>query len=195
MNKEKCIGGVRIIEGHCPMEEGVCVSDGKEYSEKFNFKINEKFNLDVYRQKGIIPREVSRLIVDAEYASGMNVIPIMQLVDLLTCDQNFLFCTSQSAPEKVKFYKSLGLEFIGPKINYSLNGDWVPLVRDREKINKNLTMTKEDSCTNPDFIEGLSTSLHKMLITHPIDTFTCNQQSLQTIKEPIYLWRLDNAYK
>ena len=190
MNKGQCVGGARIIEGRCPLEDGICVSDGREYLENPNFSIGKRFTLDNYRKENIITREVSRLIVDSSRESRQHVIQVLQMVDLLTCDEDTLFCTSQANPEKIKFYKNLGFEIIGPKINYSLDGEWVPMIRHRNKANKNLNMSKEYPENDPDRIEGISKTIHERIITHPIDTYTNNRQSLLTKNEPVYIWRI-----
>lgn len=129
----QCVGGARIIEGHCPLDHGVCVNDGAEFNVKGKFSAGQSFKLDRYRDEGITIREISRLVIDKAQRRGdaVTLISLFRMIHQLTADQNYLFCTSR--PMQIGLYKAIGFEIIGPRINYKLSGDWVPMMRDEWK--------------------------------------------------------------
>lgn len=122
------VGGARVIEGDCPMETGTCLA-----SYKSLFSQGDQFTLDTYREQGITPREISRLIVkDSCMRTSMNIFSgLLRMIDHLCTDNNYMFCTSKQ--EQLRLYEGLGFEFAGPAINYSLQGTWFPLIRDRKR--------------------------------------------------------------
>ncbi len=157
MKEGKCLGGVRVIDGKCPMEKGVCIG-----YEKINgglekkFGIGEKFSLDYLREQGIYTREISRFIIDKGYrrSSAVVLIGLLRLIEQLTSEQNTLFCTSKE--EQLRLYREVGFEILGPRIEYTLKGEWIPMMRDRWK-----------TLNRPETIPGMKVSFLQR-VTEPI---------------------------
>lgn len=154
MKKGKCVGGVRIIDGECPMEEGICISDG------FNYKKGEKLLLDKikeqekYKDTEIYKREISRLVVDKEYRKeGKVLFGLFRIIEELTKDKPTMMCTSR--PSQINLYQAIGFERFGPNILYSLEKEWAPLIR-RHWYAHN----------RPEQIEGMCKELHEQ-VTEP----------------------------
>ena len=146
LDKARCVGGVRIIDGSCPMEDGYCVEEGYGFSE------GDPFTLDFLKSEGVYTREISRLIVEEEYRTNSVVLMgLFRMVSQLTSEQNWLLCTSKE--EQKKLYQAIGFEQIGPKIEYSLKGQWIPMMRDMFK-----------AIHEPEKVENISPRFHKRCI-------------------------------
>lgn len=152
-NNGTCVGGARVIDGYCPLEEGVCIEDG------FGLKKGEKFTLDSYRKENILTREISRLIVKQTHRTNSSIVllGLFKMIENITCENNYLFCTSRENQKKL--FQAIGFEQIGPKIQYSLKGEWVPMKRDRFK-----------AINYPESIEGMSKRFHQRGL-EPIEKF------------------------
>ncbi len=105
------IGYVRLIDGICPME-------------------NDTFNLNEYRNNNILPREVSRLIVEKKFRRSEVTLALLRLVYNYSKDREYLFCTSTKTHEKM--YRKIGFKKMQetPLKNYKLTGMWYPFVLD-----------------------------------------------------------------
>jgi hypothetical protein len=156
MKENKCIGGVRIIDGELPMETGICLDDLGPY------KKNDILNLDklneTYTDIDIYKREISRLIVHPKHRNSMALFGMFRMVEQLTKDQETMFCTA--TPNSIELYKAVGFEIIGPNISYALANEWTPLMRNWWKAHHE----PESIGMGPDQI-----GLHKM-VTEPIKT-------------------------
>lgn len=142
-NQGECVGGSRIIDGICPLEEGICIEDG------YGYKKNENFNLNKFRKNNVFTREISRLIVGQNHRSSNSVVllGLFKMIEIITSEHNYMFCTST---ENQKFlYQAIGFEQIGPKIKYSLKGEWIPMIRDRFK-----------AINYPETIKGMKKRFH-----------------------------------
>ncbi len=141
----ECIGGARIIDGECPLEQGVCLCDSKN-DLGFSYKTGEKFSLKKLRENGIKTREISRLIVHKKAPKGVleNLFCVMEA---LTSDNDCLFCTAKK--DQAALYQAIGFEIVGPPIKYTLSGEWFPMMRSRYQVFK-----------APHTIEGFEKEFH-----------------------------------
>ena len=143
MKDGRCVGGARIIDGKCPLETGTCIADG------FGFRAGDSFNLNDLRGNGVYGREISRLVVDLNHrkSSAIVLLSLFKMIEQLTNERNTLFCTSKEP--QVGLYQAIGFKTIGPPINYSLEGEWLPMMRDRWK-----------AIHDPSSIPGMSKKFH-----------------------------------
>ena len=170
-DKDKVVGGARIIKEKCPLENGICVSTGEEFGLDRKYNIGDPFTLDTMREKGMNITEISRLIVDKDYRGGDSaaLIGILRLVNHLTQDENYFLCTSKE--KQIPLYQAIGFQIFGPKINYSLSGTWVPMLGD-----------KYAAANNPETIPGISKEFHQ-IVTEPIPE--CHQYEMGEISKVV----------
>jgi hypothetical protein len=166
MKDNKCVSGVRIIDGDLPMETGNCISD------KGVYKKGDKLDLmkltDQYSDVNIYKREISRLINhpnERDDPTSVSLFGLFRMVEQITKDQETMFCTA--TPGSIGLYQAVGFEIIGPDITYSLAGEWTPLMRNRWKAHNE----PESIGMGPNEI-----GLHKM-VTKPIKVTNAEQWS------------------
>lgn len=170
MKEGSCIGGVRVVDEKCPMEEGVCIENGFGYEKGEKLNLDKIRNQEKYRNTEIFKREISRLVVDKEYRAEGNVLfGLFRIIEELTKDKPTMMCTSR--PSQISLYQAIGFERFGPNILYTLEKEWTPLIR-RHWYAHN----------RPEKIEGMSKELHEQ-VTEPfpvsdIDKWNSYAQSL-----------------
>ena len=180
------VGGARVIRGKCPMETGICISNGEEFGLNRRWKIGQPFNLDFIREEGKNTTEISRLVVDREYRKGKNtaLIGVFRMVSNITKEEDYLVCTAKE--KQAPLYQAIGFEFLGPRINYSLSGEWIPMLGDKRKAEN-----------HPETIPGMSVDFHRM-ITEEIPgcgTIDMFEDSKYVNKNAIRLGLYLNGYK